>query len=256
MIRVISDPRRRTFYFFLLISRFYNAFLGIRNPRKVASSELNELNEVVERSLARTDISDQLVTLFVESLSIRPKLIVELGVRGGESTFVLERVARLCSSKLISVDIEDCHDASSYEDWVFVQKDDIEFANEFESWCKKHGIEPRIDILFIDTSHVFEQTLQEIKSWFPFMSSRSKVFLHDTNLKNVCLNKDGIMLVGWNNRRGVIRALERYFNKSFNEKEDFVDFRDGWLIKHYCHSFGFTILEKTIPFSKGFSAIS
>ena len=36
----------------------------------------------------KTDISDHLETLFVESLSMEPKLIVELGVGDGESTMV------------------------------------------------------------------------------------------------------------------------------------------------------------------------
>lgn len=256
IIKLRKANRHRKNAALYLIAKFYNGFIDLKTHKSYTSSDLKELNEIKEHAFIRTDVSDHLETLFIESLSIKPKLIVEIGVRGGESTFVLERVAKLCGSKLVSVDIEDCSDVSSYEDWIFVQKDDIEFAKEFESWCKKHKIEPKIDILFIDTSHLFEHTFQEIKSWFPFLSSKSKVFFHDTNLKEVYFRKDGSMGVGWNNGRGVIRALEKYFDTSFNEKKDFIDFRNGWLIKHYSYCNGFTILEKTTPFASDSSATS
>jgi len=215
--------------------------ISIKNSQGVISEELNEIKK---RSIVKTDMSDHLETLFIESLSVKPKLVVELGVKKGESTFALEHVAKLWGSKLVSVDIEDCSDVSSYENRIFVQKDDIEFAQEFEDWCKKHMIEPQIDILFVDTSHLFEHTCQEIESWFPFLSNKSKVFFHDTNLKDIYPRKDGSIGIGWDNERGVIRALEKYFNTPFNEGKNFVDLRNGWLIKHYYYCCGFTILEK------------
>src|SRR5262249_44383255 len=92
---------------------------------------LPELQQIQERIQRDTDISDHLPTLFAESLAAMPKLIVELGVRGGDSTFVLERVARLCRAKLLSVDIEDCSNVSDNPEWMFIQRDDITFAAEF-----------------------------------------------------------------------------------------------------------------------------
>ncbi len=93
LIRAIRNPKEATTQ---LVSKFYNTFIDLKTRRRYISSGLKELNEIKEHSLVRTDISDHLVSLFIESLSIKPKLIVELGVRGGESTFVLERVAKLC----------------------------------------------------------------------------------------------------------------------------------------------------------------
>jgi cephalosporin hydroxylase len=177
---------------------------------------------------------------------MQPKLIVELGVRGGESTFVFERVAKLCNSKLISVDIEDCSNISSLKNWIFIRKDDIIFAKEFKKWCKDRKMNPKIDILFIDTSHLFEHTLNEIKLWFPFLSRGSKVFFHDTNLNNTYFRKNGTMDFGWDNKRGVISAIEKFLDVRFNEKEEFVAIRNNWLIKHYPYCNGFTILEKLI----------
>ncbi len=224
--------------------KFYNKLIDLSQNKNFVKSSLIEFNEVKKRALKRTDISDHLVNLFIESLVMKPKLIVELGVRGGESTFVLERVAKLCRSKLISVDIEDCSNLSSYKNWIFIKKNDIKFAKEFKNWCMKFNIKPKIDILLIDTSHQFKHTLQEIELWFSFLSKRSKVFLHDTNMRKIYYRKDGSIGYGWDNKRGVIRALEKYFKKSFDETKSFTDFENIWLIKHYSYSNGFTILEK------------
>ncbi len=218
--------------------------MAARREPPAFSSELEEFREIWERAGKRTDISDHLITLFIETLMQKPRLIVELGTRGGDSTFVLERAAKLCRAKFISVDIEDCAKVSKYPDWIFVQKDDIQFAREFKSWSRTHGLEPAIDILFIDTSHEYNHTLQEIHSWFPWLAERGKVLFHDTNLKYFYFRNDRSMDIGWENQRGVIRALEEYFGCQFNEKRNFTGIRKNWLIKHWPNCCGLTVLER------------
>jgi len=221
-----------------------NAFVGRRTPPKPPVTGLAALDEIQARALVRTDINDHLVTLFIESLSAAPKLIVELGVRGGETAFVLERVASLCGSRVVLVDIEDCSGVTSCASSTFVKSDDVELGKRFPAWCRERGWESQIDILHIDTSHLFAHTMQEIEHWFPHLGARSKVFLHDTNLTPVFRRRDGSMGKAWNNERGVIRALERYFDKPFDETRDFIDYSRGWLIKHDAVCNGFTILER------------
>ncbi|HVY71449.1 MAG TPA: class I SAM-dependent methyltransferase [Verrucomicrobiae bacterium] len=211
--------------------------------------DLKELAEVQERARPRTDISDHLVTLFTESLPLRPKLIVELGVRGGESTFVFERVARLCGSDLLSLDLDDCSAVINYDKWHFVRADDVEFAGRFAEWCRSRGIEPAIDVLFIDTSHIYEHTLAEIRAWFPLVGPRGKVFFHDTNQRHIYRRRDGSFGLAWTNDRGVIRALEDYFQHPFNEGVNFTDTRDGWLIEHHAYCSGMTMLTR-VPTGK------
>ena len=99
---------------------FYNPFIDLKNkfrranfiaevPKNLSEPALKAFNEIKQYSLRkRTDISDHLITLFVESIEIKPKLIVELGVNFGESTFALERVAKTCNAKLVSADIVSC----------------------------------------------------------------------------------------------------------------------------------------------------
>lgn len=100
---------------------------------KINSKTLNKIiNNIRSRAETKqTDISNHLETLFAESLAIESRLIVELGVGDGESTYVLERIANLWGAKLVSIDISDCRKVSSFKDRIFVQKDDISFAAEF-----------------------------------------------------------------------------------------------------------------------------
>jgi len=83
---------------------------------KVSSKALKKIiNNIRSRAETKqTDISDHLETLFVESLDIKSRLIVELGVGDGESTYVLERIANLWGANLVSVDIADCQKVSSF----------------------------------------------------------------------------------------------------------------------------------------------
>jgi hypothetical protein len=42
----------------------------------------------------------------------------------------------------------------------------------------------------------------------------------------------------------VIRALEETLGAKFNEEQDFVTLADGWLVRHWSHCNGLTVLEK------------
>jgi cephalosporin hydroxylase len=213
---------------------------------KISGKTLKKyLGDIQNRAMVRkTDISDHLAMLFTESLNIESKLIVELGVGDGESTFVLERVANLWGAKLVSVDIDDRAEVSSFKDRIFVQLDDISFAAEFPDWCRRRGFEPVINILFVDTSHLYDHTVAEIRSWFPYLASRCKVFFHDTNMSEVFVRKDGSTGKGWDNQRGVIRAIEEHMDTTFNEKVDFALEYRGWFIRHYTICNGFMIMER------------
>ena len=202
----------------------------------------NEIREHANKN--KTDISDHLEVLFTECLNIESHLIVELGVGDGESTFVLERVADLWGAKLVSVDIEDCKNVSKYKNRIFIKQDDISFAAAFPDWCRQRKITPVIDVLFVDTSHLYDHTVQEIKSWFPYLAPRCKVFFHDTNMNPVFVRKDGSTGKGWDNERGVIRAIEEHMETTFDEKTNFMLMQKCWAIRHFTICNGFMIMER------------
>jgi cephalosporin hydroxylase len=205
--------------------------------------ELKEIEEQAERVLS--DISDFLGTIFSEVVAVKPRLIVELGVRGGQSRAVLERAAAISRSFLVSVDLDDCSAVCSKSPlWHFVKSDDIQFAGLFRDWCSHRSIEPAIDVLLVDSSHLYEHTVEEIKAWFPFLSPNCKVLFHDTNMRRFYRRLDGTIGHGWNNHRGVIRAIEESLGTKFNERMDFVTTVDGWVVRHWSHCNGFTTLER------------
>ena len=226
------------------LKSLYNIIPKLKTPKTPLTTDLPALNEIKQHALKRTAINEHLETLFVETLTMNPKLIVELGVAKGQSARVFSRVARLTGAAYVSVDITDCSRAVDWEGWHFIQKDDVAFAGEFPDWCRERRIEPVIDVLFIDTSHYFDHTLEEIRAYFPLLAPHAKVFFHDTNMDTYIFRKDGTMDLGWDNQRGVIRALEVYFDRKFNEKEEFVDFVTPFVIRHYPYCSGLTVLEK------------
>lgn len=230
------------------IYSFYNRLIilinVVKNKKNFPICYNKETKKLIEFSGGPNAISDHLFRLYLETILCKPNLTVELGVRGGDSTRVFLKALTKLNSVLISVDIEKIEFHSNYQKWHKVEKDDIQFAKNFKIWCSQRGITQKIDLLFIDSSHRYEHTKKEIKLWFPLLSKKTKVIFHDTNLKKRYKKKNGTIGFGWNNKRGVIRALEEYFETSWDETEEFIDLRKGWLIRHFPYGAGLTILDR------------
>jgi cephalosporin hydroxylase len=189
-----------------------------------------------------TDISSHLDTIYIKTLEFNPKNIVELGVREGESSRVFSCVNDDIGSSVVGVDVTDC-EYSFVKNGTFYKADDTVFHTFYEN---KYG--KNIDLLFIDTSHLYDHTVQEIKYWFPLLSQKAMIIFHDTNLNNVYLRKNGSVGAGWDNQRGVIRAIEEVFGVKFNEHIDFqysCKLSDvNWKVVHEPLCNGLTILYK------------
>lgn len=207
-------------------------------------TRVHDLFEKLEPS----DITDHLPTLYCEVLKSAPELVVELGTRGGDSTRALLKAASVSGAKMLSVDIDDCGEVVNTSEfrsiWRFVQADDVAFAGEFKSWCVENDFPSSLDVLFIDTSHEYEHTLREIQAWFPLLSETGKVVFHDTHMGNYFTRKNGSIVKGWDNQRGVIRAIEETLGRSYDETVPFIDMHNGWLIEHQAHSNGLTIMTR------------
>ena len=92
----------------------------------------------------RSDIHDHLGTIFAETVRAGPRLIVELGTRGGISTLALLAAAEVADAPVLSVDIEDCDGVDIpprfRSRWHFQRGDDVAFAGEpFERFCAVRG---------------------------------------------------------------------------------------------------------------------
>jgi predicted O-methyltransferase YrrM len=226
--------------------KYYNIAIGFFLKNKRRYSEIKELQEIYDHAMVDTDISDHLEPLFVESMAIKPKLIVELGVRTGQSTFVFERVAKLCNAFLLSVDIALQQSKTKWQRSEFIQRDDLLVADDFPAWCMRNNLEPTIDVLFIDTSHEYHQTKEEIRKWFPFLSPRGVAFFHDANVKLIYKRRNGTIGKAYNDDRDVMRAIEEHVGAPLNEKKYFKKVVGNWLVEHYAACNGMTLLKQVV----------
>jgi cephalosporin hydroxylase len=190
------------------------------------------------------DIVDHLPTLAFECNAAAPKLIVELGTRGGVSTQTLIACAKKHAAAMVSVDIDDCSHVAQYEKWTFVHSDDLAFARQFPEWCRAKGLPTEIDFLFIDTSHMYEHTVAEIAAWFPFLAARCRVAFHDTNLGYGYRMRNGRRVAGQSIQRAVIRAIEEYLGIQIDERRAAVVYKEEWRVTHDAFCSGMTILER------------
>jgi cephalosporin hydroxylase len=202
------------------------------------------------REARKTDISDHLSDLFFDVMSQAPRLIVELGTRGGESTRVLLAAAEQLGARVLSVDLNDCSQVTlsdkQRQRWTFVQSDDVAFGKTgFAGWCEEQQLPVRADVIFLDTSHYYEHTLEELRAWVPHVPRGGLLILHDTNMgRGLYRRFDNSMGSGWNNQRGVIRAVEEYVGRKYDEATLFCDITGEFLIRHRPNCNGYTVIKR------------
>ena len=199
---------------------------------------------------ANTDIHDHLATLFFETVAARPRLIVELGTRGGVSTCALLGAAEITDAHVLSVDIENCGDIDIPERfrrrWTFVQADDVEFSGApFANFCAARGLPPQADVILLDTSHVLEHTRAELKCWPQRLAPSGVMLFHDTNMgKGWSRRLNGKAEPGGNGTRGVIQAIEEFLGRRYDEATFFADAVDGYVVQNVPWSSGFFVMRK------------
>lgn len=122
-----------------------------------------------------TDIHEHLQTLYMLSIELNLKNVLELGTRTGESTITLLLATKELDGTMTSVDVDSCLEAKEKvkklkleKYWNFIQTDDLSLK-----WNAP------IDHLFIDTSHTHDQTLSELKKFEPFVRKGGLITLHD-----------------------------------------------------------------------------
>jgi hypothetical protein len=201
-------------------------------------------------AVSPADIRDHLGALFAETIAARPRLIVELGTRGGVSTRALLAAAEVAGAHLLSVDIVDCP-LSDIPDrflrrWSFVRADDVAFAGQpFADFCAARALAPTAEAILVDTSHRYDHTRDELAVWLPRLAPRGVIMFHDTHMGAGWYRRlDGIVSRGWNNERGVIRAIEERLGRRYDETTFFTDVVGGFVVQHVPWSSGFTVLRR------------
>lgn len=115
--------------------------------------------------------------LKVLAQNIQPKLSIELGVDGGGGS--LHLAMGWFKGIVIGIDNEFTHQKrieyikTTYDNFEFWLGDSIKSASILVDLYGK------VDILFIDTTHTYEQTMAEYNAWLPHMANEYVICFDD-----------------------------------------------------------------------------
>jgi predicted O-methyltransferase YrrM len=120
-----------------------------------------------------SDIVDHLPRLYAEA-STGDAVVIELGVRTGNSTVAFLAAVEKHGGHVYSVDIVRPRAPwHNHSQWTFLVGDDLEIVGQL----------PGCDVLFIDTSHHYRHTLDELETYVPKVKPGGVVLLHDVELE-------------------------------------------------------------------------
>ena len=103
--------------------------------------------------------------------------VLDLGSREGTATGAFLAGVEAAGGTVWSVDI-DAQYANAWADhpqWHFINADSLDKQKAFSA-----GMPQEIDVLFIDTDHTYDRTLNELKTWAPHVKPGGIIILHDT----------------------------------------------------------------------------
>lgn len=134
------------------------------------------LAEAYERACSTpSDIAAHLPTFVALVAGLHAQHVIELGVRSGVSTVAWLHALSSTGGRLTSVDIDEAPPIGEYPNWTFLQGDDLDPAVV--------GQLDLADIVFIDTSHLYDHTRAELHTYLPLVCRGGKIVCHDTMLR-------------------------------------------------------------------------
>ena len=199
------------------------------------------------------DMSNHLPTLYVHAYLQQPENILELGVDEGQATEAFYEGTLLKGSKMFGVD-----PAAQWEKTYTKYADNrLRFfkttSHKFPKQSMRSTGVKEFDIIFVDSSHLYEDTLKELNIYTPLVKKNGMLIFHDTYMSPekgyawTTLN-NVVTGCGWDNKRGVIRALQEFFNIEFDEKRyhttHFKYDDKMWKLIHYPFNNGLTIIKQ------------
>lgn len=141
-----------------------------------------------------SDVVEHIPTFVKAVEEMKPLKIVELGVRYGISTLAwIHALHKQGSGHLWAVDcswpfyvvdeklelnlLDPQGPLGMVSEWTFILGYDTD-------WAVINALPDDIDILFLDTNHVYEETLIELEIYYPKMQGGGKIFLHDSAIED------------------------------------------------------------------------
>jgi predicted O-methyltransferase YrrM len=134
-----------------------------------------------ERIAAGTDISDHLAFLKQITIDKDAKIVMEIGVRGGESTIAfltgLEKTGGFmysCDLNPPSFPVNSLYGKTPWDHFAGGDRNYVGYSEQL-------GIRGRVDLLHIDTSHNYEDTKFELENFVPYLNETGVLLMHDVD---------------------------------------------------------------------------
>lgn len=137
---------------------------------------MSPYSEYAIRLRAWSDIQDHMVYLHHTVIMDLATSVIELGVRKGNSTAALLSAVVATDGLLWSCDIDPPdvpEDWLACPNWRFYRGDSV--SEDILEWMPKSA-----QVVFIDTSHTYNQTMAELRAYVPRVSGGGVVLCHDT----------------------------------------------------------------------------
>ncbi len=146
------------------------------------SKNFKPLNPVEEKMISYTDTWQHIPTLYLLCFLTKPKIMVELGCRTGNTAIPLLYAAEQFGGHVYSIDIEKWPELEIFSkdyqqlvtNWTFIESDDLKLE-----WSKS------IDFLYIDTTHTYDHTLKELQKYEPLVALGGVIVFHDISMNEV-----------------------------------------------------------------------
>ncbi len=119
-----------------------------------------------------SDINEHLQTFYQLTHKLHAQKIIELGTRGANSTLAFLLAVEDTAGHVWSVDLEPAPTLPSKR-WTFIQGSDLDLEVLAQ-------LPDDADIVFIDTSHAYQQTLAELNVYLWKVRPGGRIVLHDT----------------------------------------------------------------------------
>jgi predicted O-methyltransferase YrrM len=135
---------------------------------------MNIFNDTKIIDYTWTDLGNNSIVLKNKLQNITNSTLVDLGVRGGVSSMIMLYQSIDRNNRVFGVDIEKQidDDLINHPKYTFIYQDSITASKNWNSG--------KIDVLFVDTLHIKEQVLLELKHWLPHVKDQGLIVFHDT----------------------------------------------------------------------------
>jgi predicted O-methyltransferase YrrM len=204
-----------------------------------------------------TEISSLIPMLFFHSFNTQPTRMLETGVCFGFSTQAFIKTSDFFNTYLIGIDF-DPNITDSYncvKNGVLCRMDDLKFKDYYHEHYNDNEL---FDVIFIDTSHEYQHTLDELRDFLPLLAPHGILMFHDANVTPLIVDgkeawwriNNTIQKMHGNtpNPRGVAPAIREFFSIPFDETKyintEFVFNNANWHMIHYPFCNGLTVLRR------------